>query len=123
MSFRDFVGVDEKALVCCESGNSIKHTSKRISRLTLGRLSMASGEGHRRSAVGFWVGWIVCTVGLAAETAAGQPVDAQGVEGWVGKQVVQRSADFKLKVGVDEIAPKRAFVYLVHQTNNGWLLL
>jgi lipoprotein NlpI len=65
----------------------------------------------------------VAVVELVVMLALSAPVRAQADNGWLGKRVVPKRADFRLRIGNQSIDPGKLAIYRVEELNGPWLRL
>jgi Tfp pilus assembly protein PilF len=65
----------------------------------------------------------VAVVELVVILALSAPVHAQADNGWLGKRVVPKRADFRLPIGDQRIEPWKLAIYRVEELNGPWLRL
>ncbi len=84
-------------------------------------LPHVEAENHRTARTRTARAVLLAALFLAAPAASWAQAPADG--GWVGKRVVQKNADFRLRVENRAIDPKIIATYRVEQVNGGWLWL
>lgn len=65
----------------------------------------------------------VAVVELVVILALSAPVHAQADDGWLGKRVVPKRADFRLRIGNRSIEPGKFAIYRVEELDGPWLRL
>ena len=65
----------------------------------------------------------VAVVELVVILTLSAPVHAQADNGWLGKRVVPKRADFRLRIGNQSLEPGKLAIYRVEELNGPWLRL